>query len=97
VDGTKFDSSRDRNQPFDFTLGAGMVIKGWDRGVQGMCVGERRKLTIPSDLGYGDAGSGSTIPGKATLLFDIELVSISPPGEDSMGAAADMYGDDSDL
>ena len=76
VDGTKFDSSLDRNQPFEFTLGRGMVIKGWDSGLNGMCAGEKRKLTIPSGLGYGEQGSGGSIPGGATLIFDVELVEI---------------------
>ena len=76
ADGKVFDSSVSRNSPFDFTLGRGMVIKGWDNGLQGMCVGERRRLTIPSDLGYGDSGSGAKIPGGATLVFDVELLKI---------------------
>jgi FKBP-type peptidyl-prolyl cis-trans isomerase len=74
--GTKFDSSRDRNEPFEFTLGKGMVIQGWDKGVVGMKVGGKRKLTIPSELGYGDKGSPPKIPPKATLLFDVELVEV---------------------
>ncbi|KDO18050.1 hypothetical protein SPRG_00814 [Saprolegnia parasitica CBS 223.65] len=78
-DGSKFDSSRDRNQPFEFTLGSGQVIKGWDQGLVGMCVGEKRRLTIPSGMGYGDHGSPPTIPGKATLVFDVELLAIKNP------------------
>jgi len=77
TDGTKFDSSRDRGTPFDFTLGAGQVIKGWDQGLVGACVGEVRKLQIPPSLGYGDAGAGGLIPGGATLIFDTEVVGIN--------------------
>lgn len=76
VDETKFDSSKDRNQPFDFPLGAGRVIKGWDEGVSGMKIGGKRLLIIPSDLGYGDRGAGGAIPGGATLLFEVELLDL---------------------
>lgn len=74
-DGTKFDSSLDKNQPFEFTLGAGQVIKGWDQGIAGMKVGGKRKLTIPPSLGYGDQPAGS-IPPNSTLLFEVELLEI---------------------
>lgn len=77
TDGTKFDSSLDRNQPFAFNLGAGQVIAGWDEGVCGMKVGGKRKLTIPSDLGYGAAGAGGVIPPDATLVFEVELLEVS--------------------
>lgn len=74
--GKKFDSSVDRGQPFSFPLGAGRVIKGWDEGVQGMKVGGKRKLTIPSDLGYGSRGAGGVIPANAMLIFDVELLGV---------------------
>merc|ERR1711970_647429 len=74
-DGTKFDSSVDRNEPFQFQIGIGQVIKGWDEGIVGMCVGENRKLIVPPELGYGDQGAGDIIPPKATLFFEIELIS----------------------
>ena len=78
-DGTVFDSSVPRGQPFTFTLGAGQVIKGWDLGVEGMTIGEKRNLVIPPHLGYGIRGAGATIPPNATLIFDVELLEVTMP------------------
>ncbi len=77
TDGTKFDSSHDRNQTFSFKLGGGQVIAGWDQGVAGMKIGGTRKLTIPAELGYGERGAGGVIPPGATLIFKVELIGLS--------------------
>jgi len=75
--GSKFDSSKDRGQPFSFPLGAGMVIKGWDEGVNGMKIGGKRRLLIPSQLGYGANGAGNVIPPNSNLIFDVELLAVN--------------------
>lgn len=85
TDGTKFDSSYDRKEPFQFVLGTGMVIPGWDEGLKGMKPGGERRLVIPSDLAYGSRGAGGVIPPNATLIFDVKLVSVN--GRTGEGAA----------
>ena len=93
--GDTFDSSRRLNKPLDFQIGVGRVIKGWDEGILGMCIGEERKLIIPSDLGYGEKGSpGGSIPGGATLYFDIELMNIQDgPQKKNVFGAIDANSD----
>ena len=77
-DGKEFDSSYSRNKPFTFTLGAGQVIRGWDQGLMNMCEGEKRRLVIPPELAYGERGAPPSIPGGATLIFEVELLKIEP-------------------
>ncbi|KAG6375486.1 hypothetical protein JVT61DRAFT_3045 [Boletus reticuloceps] len=83
-DGTKFDSSVDRGQPFSFKLGVSQVIRGWDEGLLGACVGEKRTLTIPSDLAYGSRGAGGVIPPNSALVFTTELLGIKPGKRDEL-------------
>ncbi|KAJ9592136.1 hypothetical protein L9F63_001364 [Diploptera punctata] len=80
-DGAEFDNSYSRGQPLTFTLGSGQVIRGWDQGLMGMCEGEKRKLVVPSELGYGASGAPPKIPGDATLIFEVELVKIDRKDE----------------
>lgn len=80
--GSKFDSSVDRGEKFQFQLGAGRVIKGWDQGVAGMLIGEKRELTIAPEMGYGNRGAGNVIPPRATLIFEVELLGLESPGDD---------------
>ncbi|KAJ8428477.1 hypothetical protein Cgig2_029930 [Carnegiea gigantea] len=97
TDGSVFDSSYERGDPIEFELGSGQVIKGWDQGLLGMCVGEKRKLKIPSKLGYGDQGSPPKIPGGATLIFDTELVSVNgkpSTGSEDQGLEDDEFEDE---
>jgi len=90
ADNTVFDASKPRGQPFSFTIGAGQVIQGWEKGVSGMKVGEKRRLTIPADLGYGAAGAGDVIPPHATLMFDIELLAVIMPVTLGQATPADL-------
>src|SRR5215203_5215685 len=87
VQGAKFDSSKDRGQPFEFSLGAGQVIRGWDEGVQGMSVGGTRRLVIPAELGYGARGAGGVIPPNATLLFEVDFLGYVVPLEGAPGTS----------
>ena len=90
TDDTVFDASKPRGQPFSFTIGAGQVIPGWEQGVAGMKVGEKRRLAIPADLGYGAAGAGDVIPPHATLVFDIELLAVTTPVTLGQAIPADL-------
>lgn len=93
--GSKFDSSRDRGQTFDVAIGTGQVIKGWDQGIVGLCVGAKANLVIPPEMGYGEQGAGGAIPGGATLHFDVEVVAIneSPPPEPNLFEQIDTNSD----
>ncbi|KAH0574766.1 Peptidylprolyl isomerase [Spironucleus salmonicida] len=84
LDGTQFDSSVDRNQPFDFTVGVGQVIKGWDEGLLKMSIGQKTKLIIPSNMAYGSRGAGSIIPPNADLVFYVELLKINGKAQDEL-------------
>ena len=95
-DGTVFDGSRPRGQAFSFTIGADQVIQGWEQGVAGMKVGETRKLTIPPELGYGEAGAGGVIPPNATLVFEIELLDVTTPVTLGQATAEDLLKAQSD-
>ena len=90
TDETVFDASKPRGQPFNFTIGAGQVIQGWEQGVAGMKVGEKRRLTIPENFGYGAVGAGEVIPPHATLVFDIELLSVTTPVTLGQATSADL-------
>ena len=90
IDGTIFDDSQKRGTPFSFTLGSGQVIPGWEQGIAGMKIGEKRVLTIPPELGYGAAGAGGVIPPNATLVFDVELITVTKPPKLADAAPADL-------
>eukprot|EP00898_Chlorokybus_atmophyticus_P007622 jgi/Chlat1/7861/Chrsp66S07291 len=96
VDGSQFDASYDRGEPLSFTLGQAQVIQGWDQGILGMCIGEKRKLQIPAHLGYGDRGAPPKIPGGATLIFDTELVDIVNKASDGVEDDEDQAMDEED-